>query len=146
MTNLMLRDPVDLLPVFTEQMNNLFKSPFSFTDLPFGAVTGPAITVYETSDEYVLQAELPGWTRDQVSINFENQTLTLSGERELQNGDGRQYHRVEGFYGKFTRSFTLPGIVDPASAEAELKDGLLTIHLKKREDAKPRQIEVKTVQ
>lgn len=145
MTDLMLRDPVDLLPVFTGQMNQLFKTPFSFTDM-LSTATGPAVTVYETANEYVLQAELPGWTRDQISINFENQTLTLTGRRELANGDGRQYHRVEGFYGRFTRSFTLPGVVDPNSVEAELKDGLLTIHLAKREDAKPRQIEVKAVQ
>jgi HSP20 family protein len=101
--------------------------------------------VYETKDEYVFQAELPGWTRDQVSINFENQTLTLTGQRDLMADDGRQYHRVEGFYGQFSRSFTVPGVVNFDQVEAELRDGILTIHLPKREEAKPRQIEVKTV-
>ena len=146
MTNLMLRNPVDLLPIFSRQMNQLFQSPFNFDNGLNSTASGPAVSVYETQDEYVFQAELPGWMRDQVSIDFENQTLTLSGRRELQNGDGRQYHRVEGFYGQFTRSFTVPGVVDFNRVEAALKDGVLTVHLPKREEAKPRQIEVKTVQ
>ncbi len=146
MTNLMLRNPVDLLPIFSRQMNPLFKTPFSFDNGLNSTLNGPAVSIYETQDEYVFQAELPGWTRDQVSINFENQTLTLSGQRDLQNGDGRQYHRVEGFYGQFSRSFTVPGIVDSGRVEALMKDGVLTIHLPKREEAKPRQIEVKAVQ
>jgi HSP20 family protein len=147
MTNLMLRDPLtNLLPIFSGQMNQLFQNPFSFDNGISSTVNGPAVTVYETKDEYVFQAELPGWTRDQVSINFENQTLTISGQRDLTQEDGRQYHRVEGFYGQFTRSFTVPGVVDTGKVEAELKDGVLTIHLPKREEAKPRQIEVKTVQ
>ncbi|MBD0328400.1 MAG: Hsp20/alpha crystallin family protein [Pyrinomonadaceae bacterium] len=127
-------------------MNQLFKAPFSFDNGLSNTVNGPAVTVYETKDEYVFEAELPGWTRDQVSINFENQTLTLSGQRDLMAEDGRQYHRVEGFYGQFTRSFTVPGHVDAGRVEAELKDGVLTVHLPKREEAKPRTIEVKTVQ
>ena len=147
MNNLVLHDPVNLLPNFTKQMSQLFANPFmGFDNGLTASMHGPAVTVYETADEYVFEAELPGWTRDQVSINFENQTLTLSGSRELQNGDGRQYHRVEGLYGRFTRSFTVPGTVDAARVEAEMRDGVLTIHLPKREEAKPRQIEVKTVQ
>jgi HSP20 family protein len=146
MTNLMLRDPINLLPIFSKQMNQLFQNPFTFDNGLTSTLQGPAVTVYETPDEYVFLAELPGWKRDQVSINFENQTLTLTGQRDLVAEDGRQYHRVEGFYGEFTRSFTVPGHVDFNRVEAELKDGVLTIHLPKREEAKPRTIEVKTVQ
>ena len=147
MTNLMLRDPVnDLLPIFSRQINPFLRSPLSFDTGLASSVNGPAFVVYETKDEYVFQAELPGWTRDQISINFENQTLTLSGQRDLWQEDGRQYHRVEGFYGQFTRSFTVPGVVNFDQVEAQLKDGILTIHLPKREEAKPRQIEVKQVE
>ena len=147
MTNLMRREQVPSVPFFTGQLDRLFRDPFSIFDNGLtNSTLGPAVTVYETNDEYVFQAELPGWTREQVSLNFENQTLTLTGNRELQNGDGRQYHRVEGFYGQFSRSFTVPGVVDLNRVEAEMKDGVLTIHLPKREEAKPRQIEVKTVQ
>ena len=153
MTNLMLRDPLlqdpvtNLLPsMFSRQLNRLFQSPFSWdTDLS-NATSGPAVNVYETKDEYVFQAELPGWNRDEVTIDFENQTLTLSGQHQLMADDDRQYHRVESFYGEFTRSFTVPGIVNFDAVTAELQDGVLTIHLPKREEAKPRQIEVKTVQ
>jgi HSP20 family protein len=146
MTNLMRHESVPFVPFFTGQLDRLF-NPFSVFDNGLTSTAqGPAVTVYETQDEYVFQAELPGWTREQVSINFENQTLTLSGSRELPQADGRQYHRVEGFYGQFSRSFTVPGVVDFNRVEAEMKDGVLTVHLPKREEAKPRQIEVKTVQ
>jgi HSP20 family protein len=146
MTNLMRRESVPFVPFFTGQLDRLF-NPFSVFDNGLtNTAQGPAVNVYETQDEYVFQAELPGWTREQVSLNFENQTLTLSGNRQLQNGDGRQYHRVEGFYGQFSRSFTVPGVVDFNRVEARMKDGLLTVHLPKREEAKPRQIEVRTVQ
>ena len=147
MTNLMLGNPInDLLPIFSRQMNPYLQSPLSFDTGLSSSVNGPAVLVYETQDEYVFQAELPGWTRDQVSINFENQTLTLSGQRDLWREDGRQYHRVEGFYGQFTRSFTVPGGVDFDQVEAHLKDGILNIRLPKREEVKPRQIEVKQVE
>jgi HSP20 family protein len=147
MTNLVRREPVPFVPFFAGQLDRLFRDPVSIFDNGLTSATqGPAVTIYETKDEYVFQAELPGWTREQVSINFENQTLTLSGNRDLQNGDGRQYHRVEGFYGQFSRSFTVPGVVDFNRVEAVMKDGVLTVCLPKREEAKPRQIEVKTVQ
>ena len=147
MTNLTRREAVPFMPFFTGQLDRLFRDPFTVFDNGLtNTVQGPAVTVYETQDEYVFQAELPGWTREQVSINFENQTLTLSGNRELPQEDGRQYHRVEGFYGQFSRSFTVPGIVDFNRVEAEMCDGVLTVLLPKREEAKPRQIEVKTVQ
>ena len=147
MTNLARREAVPFVPFFTGQFDRLFTNPLSVFDNGLTSTAqGPACTVYETQEEYVFQAELPGWRREQVSINFENQTLTLSGNRQLQNGDGRQYHRVEGFYGQFTRSFTVPGTVDVNSVEAELKDGVLRIRLPKREEAKPRTIEVKAIQ
>ena len=148
-----MRDPFQTSPVntllpsiFSRQLNRLFQNPFSWDTSLTDATNVPSVNVYETKDEYVFEAELPGWTRDEVSIDFENQTLTLSGQHELMADDGRQYHRVEGFYGQFTRSFTVPGTVNFDAVRAELKDGVLTIHLPKREEAKPRQIEVKSVQ
>ncbi len=147
MTNLMRREAVPFVPFFTGQLDRLFTDPFTAFDNGLtNTPHGPAVTVYETQDEYVFQAELPGWTREQVSINFENQSLTLSGKRELPQAEGRQYHRVEGFYGQFSRSFSVPGLVDAGRVEAQLKDGVLTVHLPKREEARPRQIEVKTEQ
>lgn len=145
MTDLMLRNNNPLtLPVF-QQFDRLFSNPFSFSDGLLSTQTGPAVNIYETQDEYVLEAELPGWSRDQVDINFENNVLTLSGHRDLQ-GDNRNWLRVEGLTGSFSRSFTISSAIDASHVEAEMKDGVLSIHLPKREEAKPRQIEIKTVQ
>ena len=147
MTNLVLRDPItNMLPLFNRQISQFFNSPLSFDNGLLNSTMGPAVTVYETPDSYVFQAELPGWKRDQISINFENQTLILSGQRDLPQEEGWQYHRVEGLWGSFSRSFTVPGIVDPNKVEAELREGVLVITLPKREEAKPRHIEVKAVQ
>jgi HSP20 family protein len=145
MTDLMLRNnPLNNLPVFG-QFDRLLSNPFAFSDGLLSTQTGPAVNVYETQDEYVLEAELPGWKREEVDINFENNVLTLSGQRNLQ-GDDRNWLRVEGLTGSFSRSFTISSAVDAARVEAEMKDGVLSIHLPKREEAKPRQIEIKTVQ
>ena len=153
MNNLMLRDPLlqdpvnNLLPsVFSRQLNRLFQSPFSWDTGLSNSVNTPPVNVYETKDEYVFQAELTGWRRDEVSVNFENQTLMLSGQHELMDDDNRQYHRVEGFFGQFTRAFTVPTAIDFDRIAAELTNGILTIRLPKREETKPRQIEVKSVQ
>ncbi len=142
MTNLMLRTPFSTLPTF----NRLLSNPFSvFDDTSLSASSNPAVIIYETGEEYVLQAELPGWTRDQVTLDFENQTLTLQGKRDLPTGEGRKYHRVEGFFGEFTRSFTLPNVVNPEAIAADLRDGVLTVRLPKRETVKARRVEIETV-
>lgn len=145
MTDLMLRNNNPLtLPVF-QQFDRLFSNPFSSTDGLLSTKTGPAVNIYETQDEYVLEAELPGWKREEVDIHFENNVLTLSGHRDL-NGDNRNWLRVEGLTGSFSRSFTISGAIEASRVEAEMKDGVLTVRLPKREEAKPRQIEIKTAQ
>lgn len=147
MTNLMRRPPVPFMPFFDGHFDPLRRDPFAPSgDRLTSTAHAPAVTLYETPDEYVFAAELPGWTREQVALDFEQQTLTLSGSRELPQAEGRQYHRVEGFYGRFARSFTVPAGADVARAAAELRDGVLTVHLPKREEARPRQIEVRVVQ
>jgi len=147
MTDLMLSNSnlLSSLPVFG-QFNNLFSSPVNFSDGLFSTNAGPAVNIYETQDEYVLEAPLPGWKREEVDINFENNVLTLSGNRELSQVDGRNYLRVEGLTGSFSRSFTVSNTIDVANVSAEMTDGVLTVHLPKRAETKPRQIEIKTVQ
>lgn len=144
MTDLMLGNNFLTAPVFG-QFNRSFLNPLAFSDGLLSTQTGPAVNIYETEDEYVLEAELPGWSREQIDINFENNILTLSGRRDL-NGDNRNWLRVEGLTGSFSRSFTVSSSVDASGVEAEMKDGVLIVHLPKREEAKPRQIEIKTVQ
>jgi HSP20 family protein len=104
----------------------------------------PAVDIFENADhEYVLKAELPDVKRDDINVTFENGVLTLTGERKAEF-DAAQgtYHRSERAYGRFSRSFTLPATVDANRIQASYKDGLLTIRVPQREEAKPKQIAV----
>jgi HSP20 family protein len=91
----------------------------------------------------VLEAELPGMTRDDFDLSIENNVVTLTGERKFEKKDhGDNYHRIERAYGSFTRSFTLPSTVSGEGAKAEFKDGVLNVSFPKREETKARKIEV----
>ena len=104
----------------------------------------PAVDIYETDDhEVVLKAELPEMKREDISVTFENGVLTLKGERGFEQETKQEnYHRVERRHGAFSRSFTLPNTVDASRISAAYKDGILTIRLPQREEAKPKQIDV----
>lgn len=117
-----------------------------FRDFGFATATAwmPAVDIYQTGDhEVVLKAELPGMSRDEIDINIENFVLTVKGEKKAA-GDVKdeQYHHVERRYGSFTRSFSLPQTVDTNKVSAEYKDGVLTVRIPLREEARPRQIKV----
>jgi HSP20 family protein len=101
--------------------------------------------VYESNDhEFVLKAELPEVKREDIAITFDNGVLTLKGERKSEVETSRDnFHRVERQHGSFTRSFALPATVDAARIHASYKDGVLTIRVPQRADAKPKQIEIK---
>lgn len=104
----------------------------------------PAVDIFETRDrEYVVTAELPDMTRDDISVTFENGVLTLTGERKaaFDAAEGT-LHRSERAYGRFTRSFTLSATVDANRISASYKEGVLTVRVPQREEAKPRQIAV----
>ena len=102
------------------------------------------VDVLENQEEVVLRAELPGIQASSVDVRVEDNVLTLSGEKKLENEDRKeQYLRIERYYGRFTRSFSLPHYVDSTKIAAEYKDGVLTLHLPKRSETKPRQIQVK---
>lgn len=104
----------------------------------------PAVDITEDASEYLIKAELPEVSRDDVKVTVENGMLTLKGERRLEKEEtGRKFHRVERAYGSFLRSFHLPENADPSKVSAEFKDGVLLIRLPKQETALPRQIEVK---
>jgi HSP20 family protein len=104
----------------------------------------PACDIYEDEDGLSLRFDLSGVDPKDVDVRFENGVLTLRGERRLEREDQRDnYHRIELPYGTFTRSFSLPTVVDAEKIRAESKNGLLTVYLPKRTDAKPRSIQVK---
>jgi HSP20 family protein len=104
----------------------------------------PVVDIYENDNhEIVLRAELPGLKREDIDIRVENNTLTLRGERKRDNEVKQEnYHRVERSYGAFSRSFSLPNTVNTEKVTAAFTDGVLTITLPMREEAKPRQIQV----
>ena len=104
----------------------------------------PPVDIYQSGDqELVLSAELPDMLRENIEITVENFVLTIKGEKKLAGEvKEEQFHHVERRYGTFSRSFRLPQTVDAGKVSAEYKNGVLTVRLPLREEAKPRQIKV----
>ena len=103
----------------------------------------PKVDIFENKENLVLEAELPGMDRDDFELSFENNVLTLKGERKFEKKtEGDNYHRVERSYGEFTRSFTLPSTVTVDGVKAEFNNGILHVSLPKREETKARKIEI----
>jgi len=106
-------------------------------------VWSPMVDIYETDEDFVVKAELPEVREEDIEIRVEDSMLVLSGERKfLRELDRNTFHRVERKYGHFRRSFRLPSSVDRDSVRASLRDGILTVSLRKRSDAGPRKIEI----
>jgi HSP20 family protein len=110
----------------------------------FGGAWMPPVDIYSTGEhELVIKAEIPGMNKDDIDITVENFLLTIRGEKKTEQAvKDEQFHRVERSYGAFSRSFALPHTVDSNNVQAEYKDGVLTVKLPIREEAKPRQIKV----
>lgn len=102
----------------------------------------PPVDLYETPDEYVLTAELPGLAREDVQIHFHDGRLTLSGMRRGRPNASEQFHRVERGHGSFSRSFQLPVPIDSDSIRADLRNGVLTVVCPKHADAAARRIHI----
>src|SRR3954469_784020 len=104
----------------------------------------PPVDIYETAEkEIVIKAEVAGLKRDAIDLTVENNTLTIRGQRPAEEGAAdAQFHRSERVFGAFSRSFTLPNTVDASKVKAEYRDGVLTVRLPRREEARPRQITV----
>jgi HSP20 family protein len=103
----------------------------------------PPVDIYETDDALVVKAELPGFAKDELSVECQDNTLILKGTRERSaEVPGAQYHRVERTYGSFQRAFVLPAMVDAEKAQATYKDGVLELRLPKLEAAKPKRIAI----
>jgi HSP20 family protein len=101
------------------------------------------VDIYETGDTLVLKAELPGVNPDDVEIRVEDNTLYLKGERKFEKEVKEQnYHRVERSYGTFARTFSLPNSIDADKVAAAYKDGVLTLTMPKKEEAKPKTIKI----
>jgi HSP20 family protein len=139
-------DPFRDLAVLQDRMNRLFNDSLQGRGdeamLNRGAWT-PAVDIYETEGALVLKAELPDVRREDIDVNVENNTLTLRGERKIDEQIRQeQFHRVERNYGAFVRQFSLPTTVDTTKIGAEYKNGVLTVTLPLREEAKPRSVKI----
>ena len=139
-----LLDPSDLL---NRDFENMFNRWLGVRDgngqqslAPYG------VDIREDNDHFYVEAELPGFKKDEIDITLENQTLTISAERRVENrqGDEKKGELLlhERRYSRFLRSFTLPPTVDEGSVNARLADGVLTVTINKREETKPRKIKV----
>src|SRR5437667_11701994 len=125
-------------------MNHLFEDVLE--DWPShltGTTAYPVADIYDTDDELIVKAELPGVDPKMVDVRLENNVLTIRGERQFeQNIEKENYHRMERSYGSFSRSFTLPTKVEADKIRADFKDGVLSITLPKAESAKAKKIEI----
>lgn len=142
-------EPFRDLVSLQDRMNRLFDESFrginrgaGEEDWALGA-WAPAVDIYEKDGNIVLKAELPGVDPKDVDVRVENNILSLRGERKFDEEVQKEsYHRVERSYGSFTRSFTLPNVIDTEKIKAEFKDGVLRMTLPKKEEAKPKQISI----
>lgn len=107
------------------------------------AVWTPRVDLIENENDYVIHADLPGVSKGDIKISFQNETLLVSGERRMENTEEKgEFVRVERSFGHFYRSFALPQPVEVEQIKATFNDGVLTIRVPKAEETKPRQIEL----
>src|SRR6476469_408476 len=139
-------DPFREFAHLQNRINRVFSDAYGQNDegLTTSGTWVPPVDIYQTGDhEIVLKAKLPDLTREDIDITVDNGTLTIKGVKKLSNEvKDEQYHRIERQYGSFSRSFSLPQTVDSAKVGADYRNGVLTVRLPLREEAKPRQIKV----
>ena len=137
-------DPFREMAALQERVNRAFGdlSRRFDDDLTVRGSWTPSVDIYETDNHtLVLKAELPDVNREDIDLRVENDTLTITGQKKMEKDvKDEQYHRIERGYGQFSRTFTLPPSVDSNKIGAEFKNGVLTVTLPVREEAKPRQI------
>ena len=137
----------DLTPwsAFTELQNEMARMMENrgFEWDQIGRAWSPAMDLQETENEYILQADLPGIRREDIELTAIDNTISIRGRREIEEReDAKNIHRVERMYGEFQRTFELPGGFDAANVAATLRDGVLRVRLPKREESKPKRIEL----
>lgn len=136
-------DPTrELASMEIDRLNRMFSDLWGEENLSRGWT--PAVDIYTTSThDVVIKADLPDVKKEDISVTFENNVLTLRGERKFESETAREhYQRMERFYGSFSRSFTIPATIDASRISASFKDGVLTVRLPQREEARPKQIAI----
>jgi HSP20 family protein len=138
-------EPIRELGTLQTEMNRLFNTVFDSPGGNGGTLRRwmPAMDLLETGDHFVLRADLPGMGEEDVSIELEDSTLTISGERKIEHEEREEgYYRVERASGSFQRSLTLPKGVDPEAVTASFDRGVLEVRIPKPEARKPRKIAI----
>lgn len=126
-----------------DRLNRMFDAAFSGEPLSSGAWVPPVDIVETPEHDILVKAELPEMKREDIKVSFENNVLTIEGERKFETREDKdKYHRVERGYGAFRRTFTMPASVDAAGVSADYRDGVLTVKLPRREETRPRQIQI----
>jgi HSP20 family protein len=134
---------LDIASDFTREADRLFSDFINRGIFRLSDEWAPGVDVVETKDEVVVRAEVPGMTKEDISVTLQDNVLTLRGEKKQEQAEnGATYHRVERMYGSFVRSFTLPTVVQADKVKAAYKDGVLTITLPKAEEVKPKEISI----
>ncbi|BAT72011.1 HSP20 family protein [Thermosulfidibacter takaii ABI70S6] len=136
-------DPFKELTSLKTQMDKIFESLLGESeDIKSGSWV-PPVDIYETENEIVIKAEVPGVTLNDIEIKLEDDTLVIRGEKKFERDMEKEtYHRAERVYGKFQRSFVIPKTIDKEKIKASLKHGVLTIVLPKKEEVKPKEITI----
>jgi len=125
------------LRLFQDTVNRLLSEPAA------ARPWAPSVDIFETDNELVLKADIPGIDQKDIDIRIENGTLSIKGERKFEKEENNKgFHRMERSYGSFVRYFTLPETVDTEHVKAEYQSGVLTLTLPKKEIAKPKAIKV----
>jgi len=141
-------DPFREFTQMQDRLNRVFTDAYGRSGSDEGFLTSgawvPPVDIYQNGDtELVLKAELPDMVREDIDVTVDNGTLTIKGEKKFAGEPKEeQFHRIERRYGAFSRSFSLPQTVDATKVSAEYKNGVLTVKLPVREEAKPRSIKV----
>lgn len=138
-------DPIREFAQLQDRINRAFNDAYRPDEgLMTSGAWVPPVDIYQNGDhEVVIKAELPDLAREDIDITVDNGTLTLKGEKKLsQDVKEEQFHRIERRYGTFSRSFSLPQTVDTSKVAADYKNGVLTIRLPMREEAKPRSVKI----
>lgn len=133
----------DMAALEVDRLNRMFDAVFSGEPLTSSAWV-PAVDIYETTEkDVIVKVEVPDMKREDIKVTFENNVLTVEGERKAnEEVKNEQYHRIERRYGAFRRSFTMPASVDGTRVQAAYNEGVLKITLPQRAEAKPRQITI----
>lgn len=136
-------DPFREVQTLQNRMNSLFRDMNGDNDPLTAASFAPPVDIYEDDKKVVIKLEVPGINEKDLDVRMENHTLTVKGERKLEQEEKEEnFHRIERRYGSFFRAFTLPTTVDAENIKANYHNGVLRLELTKKPEAQPKQIKV----